>query len=75
LNASVAALAPKLDATISSRPSPVIRDTSVSNETVEAARNRFIDMSASGWRRLRISQYRETLGGLDSAADVMPKAQ
>ena len=42
LNASVCALTPKLEATINSRPSPVTRETSVSKETVEAARSRFM---------------------------------
>ena len=51
LKASVSALTPKLEATISSRPSPVTRATSVNKETVEAARSRFMDESPKAWVR------------------------
>ena len=51
LNASVSALTPKLDATISSRPSPVTREMRVNNETVEAARSKFMDKSPKAWVR------------------------
>jgi hypothetical protein len=55
LNASVAALAPKLAAMSCSRTKPVIRETRVSSETVEAALSRFTwDRWAAGvgcaWR-------------------------
>ena len=51
LKASVAALAPKAAAISCSRP--VMRDTSVSRETVEAAFSRFIGGSSLGRRRRR----------------------
>ena len=47
LKASVITLAPKAAATICSRTSPVMRDASVSRETVDAARSRF--MEGMGW--------------------------
>jgi hypothetical protein len=40
LKASVMALAPKVEAISNSRAKPVMRDASVSRETVEAALNR-----------------------------------
>ena len=46
LKASVITLAPKAAATICSRISPVMRDASVSRETVEAARSRFMKREA-----------------------------
>ena len=60
LKASVQALAPKLAATSSSRASPVTREASVSRETVEAARSRFIGWPAAG--RERIDGKRAIIG-------------
>jgi hypothetical protein len=43
LNASVHAPAPKLEAINTSRARPVMREANVSNETVDAARKRFME--------------------------------
>ena len=48
LKASVSALAPKLAAISCSRTSPVMRDSSVKTETVEAALSRFIGAAPGG---------------------------